>query len=155
MSDHITQWQTIIDAEIRASRRRISVSDLEDIRQDLYVAILEDRAADAAAVRKVCRRVLSGNTSVEPESLNDPKFLNAGLPVELFRDPEKLQKVRDAVDTLPEVERFVVREIFYEGSDAKAVAKKMGQTVLWVKKTQASALNKLHIQLIKENIECP
>lgn len=138
MSD-ILQWQTIIDDQIRQNRRKVSIQELEDLRQDLYVAILETKANTAESVMKVCHNVLSGKRTIETESLDDPKLQTSPISQEFFRDKTRHARVKEAVDSLPEQERYVIHGRFYQDLKIDELAAEMGQTPAWVRKTEERA----------------
>lgn len=150
MSD-IAVWQHLIDAEIKRRNRKIGLPELEDLRQDLYVAILEARADSATDVQRVCRRVLSGNrTNADQISMSDPVLQNELIPADVLRDPRRLAAVRRAVEDLPQPDQLVILQMFYEGQAIEDVAKSFGQSVAWVRRVRDAAFKQITISITKE-----
>ena len=142
-----TNWQQIIAQEIRRRNKKMSLADLADLRQDLYLACLESRAGTDKEVERLCRERLSGKRTDEPESLGDPKFRGL-LSSDATNDRTRL--VREAILMLPENEQFVIRGLFYENQTVSELAQALGQSVSWVQRTKRLSMSKIENHIKKE-----
>lgn len=164
MSD-VTQWAGIIESFLP---KPLSLADREDLRQDLYVVLLEadtsiqealSRSNDDARklVTMLLRNATQKPAKSKEESLDDPavRTKTESNIFESFSAPPHQnvdrKKVSTAVRKLPDLEKLVIKKLFYQNETEEEIAQHLGRSLKQVKKIRESALSKLAILLTKES----
>lgn len=155
--------QGIVERYIESSLRKYARSahaDLrDDLRQECHRAVLEAAAkldplpaADLGpAVEKISRnkiqntfraqRRLNGVEGISLESRQERGFdAAAPEPIDLGASPEELN---EALEKLPEIERYVLRAAFWENATEEQLALVLGRSRWAVRQLKETAIKKL------------
>lgn len=131
----VTQYDSIIKTALR--KKRVRRDQREDMSQECYVALLErETELDDDLAGKICRTrietILREQEQKRTKKENKIRFVSADLPSvsrllsKIASEQESETELYEAIDSLDESTRAVIRAVYVEGLTQPVAAEKLG-----------------------------
>jgi len=133
----ILQWSKTVDSFVQQYGRRMPQDKRDDLRQDIYVALLDyQKPLDEELVVELAMRVVDTN---HLKNIFELRYSDQGKIIEQDLNLE----VREAIDSLSVDLQELAFDLFFEGLSQTEAAKKHHKSQWWVSTKRTKILKSL------------